>query len=169
MFLYTFNIYLVFMSFALTCLQFTQFNVNHCNPWFLRWPAPHRAVHTPTHCCCITRILRWRAWLNNEMLVLLVLSYAFIWTMLLDHFFHLLVVVCTLWCTQIDIFILPACASSAWLLTMKIYVGGWCFCTHLMFIWCWWFLSLVVYSLHYLILPTEIHGFCVDPHGLAVK
>ena len=28
---------------------------------------------------------------------------------------------------------------------------------------------LVLYSLHYLILPTVIHGFCADAHGLTMK
>ena len=44
------------------------------------------AAHTPTHWCCNTRILRWRAWLNIEMLVVMVLLYAFIWTMVLMIF-----------------------------------------------------------------------------------
>ena len=44
-FSYAFNIYLVLMIFRTSCLQFTLFNMTHCNPSFLRW----------------------RAWVNNEI------------------------------------------------------------------------------------------------------
>ena len=56
------------------------------------------------------------------------------------------------YCSQFTLFYITHCIPRflLWCIwrSNEINVGGWCFCTHFLFIWCWWFFALVVYISH---------------------